>query len=55
LKRAIQNHIEDVLAEHLLLGKYPAGSTIEVDANADDGLVMRAMEQQIPVEAAASS
>jgi ATP-dependent Clp protease ATP-binding subunit ClpC len=50
LKRAIQTHIEDVLAEHLLLGKYPAGSTIEVDANADDGLVMRAVEQKTPVE-----
>jgi ATP-dependent Clp protease ATP-binding subunit ClpC len=50
LKRAIQNHIEDVLAEHLLLGRYPVGSTIEVDANADDGLVMRAQEQKTPVE-----
>jgi len=50
LKRAIQSHIEDVLAEHLLLGKYPTGSTIEVDANADDGLVMRALEQKTPVE-----
>jgi ATP-dependent Clp protease ATP-binding subunit ClpC len=50
LKRAIQNHIEDVLAEHLLLGRYPAGSTIEVDANADDGLVMRAVEEKTPVE-----
>jgi len=55
LKRAIQNHIEDVLAEHLLLGRYPAGSTIEVDANADDGLVMRALEQETPVEVAAST
>jgi ATP-dependent Clp protease ATP-binding subunit ClpC len=50
LKRAIQSHIEDVLAEHLLLGRYPAGSTIEVDANADDGLVMRAVEEKTPVE-----
>src|SRR5437773_10072428 len=49
LKRAIQTHIEDVLAEHLLLGRYPVGSTIEVDANADDGLVMRAAEQKTPV------
>ena len=32
LRRAIQNQIEDVLAEHLLLGKYPAGTTIVVDA-----------------------
>src|SRR5256885_15764948 len=40
LRRTIQNLIEDVLAEHLLLGRYPPGSTIEVDANADDGLVI---------------
>jgi ATP-dependent Clp protease ATP-binding subunit ClpC len=50
LRRAIQNSIEDVLAEHLLLGRYPADSTIEVDANADDGIVMRAAEQKTPVE-----
>ena len=50
-----QLSIEDVLAEHLLLGRYPAGSTIEVDANADDGLVMRALEQETPVEVAAST
>ena len=50
LRRAIQNSVEDVLAEHLLLGKYPVGSTIEVDANADDGLTMRAVEQKTPVE-----
>jgi ATP-dependent Clp protease ATP-binding subunit ClpC len=53
LKRAIQNHIEDVLAEHLLLGRYEPGATIEVDANADDGLVIRAAEQKpqkTPVE-----
>ena len=48
--RAIQNHIEDVLAEHLLLGRYEQGATIEVDANADDGLVIRAVEQKTPVE-----
>jgi ATP-dependent Clp protease ATP-binding subunit ClpC len=50
LRRAIQNTVEDVLAEHLLLGKYPAGTTIEVDANADDGLVIHAAEQKTPVE-----
>jgi ATP-dependent Clp protease ATP-binding subunit ClpC len=50
LRRAIQNSIEDVLAEHLLLGRYAAGTTIEVDANADDGLVIRAAEEKTPVE-----
>jgi ATP-dependent Clp protease ATP-binding subunit ClpA len=50
LKRAIQNHIEDVLAEHLLLGRYEPGATIEVDANADDGIVIKAVEQKTPVE-----
>jgi hypothetical protein len=39
-----------VLAEHLLLGRYPVGSTIVVDANADDGLVISAAEQKTPVE-----
>jgi ATP-dependent Clp protease ATP-binding subunit ClpC len=50
LKRAIQSHIEDVLAEHLLLGRYSAGTTITVDANADDGLVIQGAEQKTPVE-----
>ncbi len=50
LRRTIQNLIEDVLAEHLLLGRYPAGSTILVDANADDGIVISAAEQKTPVE-----
>ncbi|HEY8239709.1 MAG TPA: ATP-dependent Clp protease ATP-binding subunit [Candidatus Limnocylindrales bacterium] len=50
LRRAIQNSIEDVLAEHLLLGRYPSGSTIVVDANGDDGLVIQAAEQKTPVE-----
>jgi hypothetical protein len=34
--------IEDVLAEHLLLGRYPSGSTIVVDGQRDDGLVIQA-------------
>jgi ATP-dependent Clp protease ATP-binding subunit ClpC len=50
LRRAIQNQVEDVLAEQLLLGRYEAGATIEVDANADDGLVIREVEQKTPVE-----
>jgi ATP-dependent Clp protease ATP-binding subunit ClpC len=50
LKRAIQSHVEDVLAEHLLLGRYEPGTTIEVDANADDGIVIKAAEQKTPVE-----
>ena len=50
LRRAIQNLIEDVLAEHLLLNRYPAGSTIVVDAHPDDGLVIQAVEQKTPVE-----
>ena len=31
LRRVIQNMVEDVLAEHLLLGKYEPGTTIVVD------------------------
>ncbi|MEO8273421.1 MAG: AAA family ATPase, partial [Chloroflexota bacterium] len=50
LRRTIQNLIEDVLAEHLLLGKYPVGSTILVDANPDGGLAIQAVEQKTPVE-----
>jgi ATP-dependent Clp protease ATP-binding subunit ClpC len=50
LRRTIQNLIEDVLAEHLLLGRYPAGSTILVDGHPDDGLIIQAAEQKTPVE-----
>ncbi|HEY4227743.1 MAG TPA: ATP-dependent Clp protease ATP-binding subunit, partial [Candidatus Limnocylindrales bacterium] len=50
LRRTIQNMIEDVLAEHLLLNKYPAGTTIEVDAGADGGLEIHGAEQKTPVE-----
>ena len=51
LKRAIQNHIEDVLAEHLLLGKYEPGPTILVDKDPEAGLDIRAAEPRTPVEA----
>src|SRR5687767_10492911 len=50
LRRTIQNLIEDVLAEHLLLGRYPTGTTIVVDGNPDDGLLIQAAEQKTPVE-----
>ena len=48
----IQNLIEDVLAEHLLLGRYEPGTTIVVDRDGDGGLVMSAQEQKTPVEVA---
>jgi ATP-dependent Clp protease ATP-binding subunit ClpC len=53
LKRVIQNMIEDVLAEHLLLGKYEPGSTIVVDKDPEAGLDIRLAvpEQLTPVEA----
>ena len=35
LRRMIQNMIEDVLAEHLLLGRYEPGTTIVVDKDPD--------------------
>ena len=38
LRRVIQNMIEDVLAEHLLLGKYEPGTTIVVDKDPEAGL-----------------
>ncbi len=52
LRRTIQNLIEDVLAEHLLLNRYPTGSTILVDADPAGGLVIQAAEQKTPVEVA---
>ena len=44
LRRVIQNMIEDVLAEHLLLGKYEPGSTIVVDKDPEAGLDIRLAE-----------
>ena len=52
LRRVIQNMVEDVLAEHLLLGKYEPGSTIVVDKDPEAGLDIRLAEQpRTPVEA----
>ncbi len=51
LRRVIQNTIEDVLAEHLLLGKYEPGATIVVDRDPDAGLDIHAAEPRTPVEA----
>ena len=51
MRRAIQNLIEDVLAEHLLLGKYEPGTTIVVDRDPEAGLDIRASEPRTPVEA----
>jgi ATP-dependent Clp protease ATP-binding subunit ClpC len=51
LRRVIQNMIEDVLAEHLLLGKYEPGTTIVVDKDPEAGLEIHAAETLTPVEA----
>ncbi|MGP1674786.1 MAG: ATP-dependent Clp protease ATP-binding subunit ClpC, partial [Candidatus Limnocylindrales bacterium] len=51
LRRVIQNMIEDVLAEHLLLGRYEPGTTIVVDKDSEAGLDIRAAESRTPVEA----
>ena len=51
LRRVIQNMIEDVLAEHLLLGKYEPGSTIVVDKDPEAGLDIHLAEPRTPVEA----
>ena len=48
LRRVIQNMIEDVLAEHLLLGKYEPGTEIVVDKDAEAGLDIRAAEPATP-------
>jgi ATP-dependent Clp protease ATP-binding subunit ClpC len=51
LRRVIQNMVEDVLAEHLLLGRYEPGTTIVVDKGEETGLDIRAAEEKTPVEA----
>jgi ATP-dependent Clp protease ATP-binding subunit ClpC len=51
LRRVIQNMVEDVLAEHLLLGKYEPGTTIVVDRDPEAGLDIHAAEPLAPVEA----
>jgi ATP-dependent Clp protease ATP-binding subunit ClpC len=48
LRRVIQNMIEDVLAEHLLLGKYEPGTTIVVDKDPEAGLEIHAAEPLTP-------
>ena len=50
MRRVIQNLIEDVLAEHLLLGRYEPGTTIVVDREPDAGLAIHAAEPKIPAE-----
>ena len=51
LRRVIQNMVEDVLAEHLLLGRYEPGTTIVVDRDPEAGLDIHAAEPLTPVEA----
>jgi ATP-dependent Clp protease ATP-binding subunit ClpC len=50
LRRVIQNMIEDVLAEHLLLGRYEPGTMIVVDKDPEAGLDIRAAEAREPAE-----
>jgi ATP-dependent Clp protease ATP-binding subunit ClpC len=50
MRRVIQNQIEDVLAEHLLLGRYEPGTTIVVDRADEAGLDIHAAESKTPVE-----
>jgi ATP-dependent Clp protease ATP-binding subunit ClpC len=51
LRRVIQNMVEDVLAEHLLLGRYEPGTTIVVDKDPEAGLDVHAADARTPVEA----
>jgi ATP-dependent Clp protease ATP-binding subunit ClpC len=48
LRRVLQNMVEDVLAEHLLLGKYEPGTTIVVDRDPEAGLDIHAAEPLTP-------
>jgi ATP-dependent Clp protease ATP-binding subunit ClpC len=53
LRRVIQNMVEDVLAEQLLLGKLPQGTSIIVDKSSSEaGLDIHPVEEKQPVEAA---
>jgi ATP-dependent Clp protease ATP-binding subunit ClpC len=51
LRRVIQNMVEDVLAEQLLLGKLPPGTSIIVDKGSEAGLDIHPVEEKQPVEA----
>jgi len=51
LRRAIQNMIEDPLAEQLLLGRYGPGETIVVDRDPDGALAIHVAAEKTPVEA----
>jgi ATP-dependent Clp protease ATP-binding subunit ClpC len=51
LRRVIMNMVEDVLAEHLLLGRYEPGTTIVVDKDPEAGLDIHAADSRTPVEA----
>jgi ATP-dependent Clp protease ATP-binding subunit ClpC len=53
LRRVIQNMVEDPLAEALLMGTYPVGSTIRVDRSEEAGLSISLVEEKVPVEAGA--
>ena len=48
LRRVIQNMIEDVLAEHLLLGRYQPGTMIVVDKGEEAGLEIHAADEPQP-------
>ena len=48
LRRVIQNMVEDVLAEHLLLGKYEPGTTIVVDKGEEAGLDIHPADEKTP-------
>jgi ATP-dependent Clp protease ATP-binding subunit ClpC len=48
LRRVIQNMIEDVLAEHLLLGRYKPGTSIIVDKGEEAGLSIEAADEKTP-------
>ncbi|MGI8534400.1 MAG: ATP-dependent Clp protease ATP-binding subunit [Candidatus Limnocylindrales bacterium] len=51
LRRAIQNIVEDPLAEALLEGRFSAGQTVIVDRSSDAGLTIEPLAEKTPVEA----
>ncbi len=51
LRRVIQSMIEDPLAEALLLGRFQAGMTVNIDKSDDTGLTIEPLAEKTPVEA----
>ncbi len=50
LKRAIQKHVEDVLAEYMLQTDLQANDTLVVDVDADKAIIQIQVEEKVAQE-----